>query len=107
MMLCKNLKLSIEKLADPMGDEQVKITLEDSLNFTRVDLCYAINVTTQQSYRYHVKEAIVIGLRQLIDQAVAEGMINFGPLKPRGVSTTLNMPLEMEFPTESTTEPAA
>lgn len=110
MHLCQKLKLSIEKLSDPMGDEQVKITLEDSLNLTRVDICYPINVTTPQSHRYHIKEAIVLAMRQVVDQAVAEGMIN---LKLKTVSsfpgarTTLNIPVTLpgELPvTGSTTE---
>jgi hypothetical protein len=94
MTLCRNLKLSIEKLADPMGDEQVKIILEDSLRMTRVEICYSINVTTPHSARYHVREAIVIGLRQLIDQAVSQGMIELMPLKPRGIAMNLSIPMD-------------
>jgi hypothetical protein len=97
--LCQKLKLSIEKLADPMGDEQVKIILEDSLKMIRVEICHAINNTSPQSRRYHVKEAIVIGLRQLIDQAVSQGMIELTVSNSRGVSATLNIPDALTFPT--------
>jgi hypothetical protein len=90
--LCRNLKLSIEKVADLMGDEQIKFILEDTLRMIQVELCYPINVTTLQSRRYHIKEAIVIGLRQLVDQAISQGLINLMPSSARGVSTTLNIP---------------
>jgi DhnA family fructose-bisphosphate aldolase class Ia len=103
MKLCRNLKLSIDKLEDTMGNEQVKITLEDSLNLTVVEVCYDVNITTQQSRQYHVKEAIVIAIRRVVDEAVKRGMIDLIS-KPHGASTTLNSSSGVNFPTEFSIE---
>lgn len=94
--LCKNLRLSIEKHADSMNNEMVKMTLVDPINLTSVEEWYDVNITTQQSRKYHIKEAIVIGLRRLVDKGVQEGMINLSPTVSPGVSTNLNTFLDWE-----------
>jgi hypothetical protein len=94
MKLCKNLSLSIEKLENTMGEEQIRITLVDRLKLQEVEVCYAVNVTSRQSRQYHVKEAIVIALRQVVDKAVTSGLID---LTSRGVPTKLSTPLDTDF----------
>lgn len=77
--LCKDLKLSIYREDDPnpkeKGKEQVRMVLENELEMLEVSVCQQINVTTMQSRRYHIKEAVVIGLRKLVSEAFREGLI--------------------------------
>jgi hypothetical protein len=92
--LCKNLKLSIELT----GYDELKIILEDSLNLTTAEICYPISPIdekkTRLSREYYVKEAIVIGLRRVVDEAIRAGMIDVkrATYARHGVLTTLNIP---------------
>jgi hypothetical protein len=100
--LCKNLQFSVRLLVNTMGEEEVEITLEDKLQLRETSLCYPVNAT-KSSRAYHRREAITIAMRQLIAQAVEDRMINLTPSERPGVSTTLNISLEQEFPTGSST----
>jgi hypothetical protein len=109
MNLCKNLSLSIEKIEDAMGDEEIKIILVDRINLQQAEICYPVSVTTlpselmahrkpvptQKSRKYNLKEALVIAMRHLIDEAVDSGMIN---LTPPGGPMKLRTPLDESFP---------
>jgi hypothetical protein len=102
--LCKNLQFSVELLVNAMDEEEVRIILEDKLQFKTIFLCYPVNAT-KSSRAYHRGEAITIAMRRLIAQAVEDRMINLKLSERPGVSTTLNISLqEEEFPTGSSTE---
>jgi hypothetical protein len=100
--LCKNLQFSVELFVNAMDEEELKITLEDRLQFRTISLCYPVNAS-KSSRTYHRREATTIAMRQLIAQAVEDRMINLMPSGRPGVSTTLNISLEQEFPTGSST----
>jgi hypothetical protein len=98
--LCKNLQFSVELLVNSMDEEEVRITLEDKLQFKTISLCYPVNAT-KSSRTYHRGEAITIAMRRLIAQAVEDRILKLSE-RP-GVSTTLNILTEQEFPTGSST----
>ena len=100
--LCKNLQFSVELLVNSMDEEEVRITLEDRLQFKTIFLCYPVNAT-KSSRAYHRGEAITIAMRRLIAQAVEDRMINLKLSERPGVSTTLNISMQEEFPTGSST----
>jgi hypothetical protein len=106
MDLCKDLSLTISREPDPKEKdrEQIRIKLVDELQMLEVETCYPINVTTQQSRRYHLLEATILGLRQAVSQAFREGLISdslgtWTISKPatKGPSSTLSeIDLELE-----------
>ena len=75
--LCKDLTLSIVKEDDPdeKGRERVRVILANPMEMQEVTVCEQINVTTHQSRRYHVLEAVVIVLRKVVSEAFREGLI--------------------------------
>lgn len=77
MELCKDLSLSIFREDDPeeKDKERVRIKIVNPLEMLEVEVCQQINVTTHQSRRYHIKEAVVIVLRQAVSEAFREGLI--------------------------------
>jgi hypothetical protein len=96
--LCKNLKLTITKdrhLIEPNTDE-VTLILTDDLTLAEVKLCYLINNVGAghwDSWKYHVREAVIIGVRQLLGKAWDQGMISYGNFSNvHGGSKTLNIP---------------
>ena len=76
--LCKDLSLSIYKEADPQekGQERVRVRINNPLEMMEVIVCQQINVSTHQSRRYHIKEAVVIVLRKAVSEAFNQGMIS-------------------------------
>ena len=78
MELCKDLKLSIYREDDPKEKDKeiIRIKIENELEMMEVQVCLQINQTTQQSRRYHIKEAVVIVLRQAGSEAFREGLIS-------------------------------
>jgi hypothetical protein len=76
--LCEGLSLSIYKEDDPAekGQERVRIVLRDELEMSEVSECYPINVTTHQNRRYHIMEAVVIGLRRVVSEAFRRDLIS-------------------------------
>jgi hypothetical protein len=99
--LCKDLKLSIWREDDPeeKDKEQVRVKLENELEMLEVTVCQQINVTTQQSRRYHIKEAVVIVLRQAVSEAFRAGLIidSLGAWKITKPSSHRPTPAEVEI----------
>ena len=76
--LCKDLKLSIWREDDPeeKDKEQIRVKIVNELEMMEVEVCYQINQTTQQSRRFHIKEAVTIVLRQAVSEAFQQGLIS-------------------------------
>ena len=91
-VLAEGLSLSVFLEPDPEGGEQVRIKLANELEMLNVEVCQQINVTTSQSRRYHVRESLVIAMRQLVSKSVKEGLINDSP----GAWKIANIEIEME-----------
>jgi hypothetical protein len=82
--LCKNLKLTITRVAD---GSQIELKLRDDLNFKEVAICYEVTQRDDGAQRrYYQREAIVIGIRRLVGAAIQAGLISDSP----GVYTNLN-----------------
>jgi hypothetical protein len=96
--LCENLKLTISKdrhLIEPNTDE-ITVTLTDDLTLAEVKVCYPINNVGEghlDSWKYHVREALIISVRRVLSEAWAQGMIQYGSFSNfPGASTMLNIP---------------
>jgi hypothetical protein len=95
-ILCQNLDLTIRKedFEDTgTGYEQVRMTLKGPAG--EAEVCYTINAIeahTAQSKKYYLKEAIVIGLRRLVEEALVQGLIK--TTGSPGVSIPLNISSE-------------
>jgi len=78
MDLCTDLNLSIYREEDPQhkGREQIRVLLSNPLEMQEVQQCYQINVTTPESRRYHIQEAVVISLRRAVSEAFRAGLIS-------------------------------
>jgi len=78
--LCKDLILSIWREDDPdpkeKNKERIRVKLVSELDMTEIEVTQQISVTTHQSRRYHVIEAVVIVLRKAVSEAFREGMIS-------------------------------
>lgn len=74
--LCTDLTLSIWREDASKDKEQIRVKLANELEMLEVEVCQEINVTTQQSRRYHIKEAVIIVLRQAVSEAFQVGMIS-------------------------------
>jgi hypothetical protein len=76
-ILAKNLRLSIWLAsAGTGGAECVYVKLEDPLAMTQTQVEYEVNQPKVPNRLYHVQEALVIAMRRLISQAMAEGLIS-------------------------------
>jgi hypothetical protein len=100
--LCKRLRLSIELRDAPQNEEEIVVRLTNDLTLAEIELCYPVGSNTQNK-KYHRKEAMVIAMRRVIDQAVEEGLISVS----RGVSMDLSGATEKPSPTTSMTGAAA
>jgi hypothetical protein len=61
------------------GDTQwLRMSLEDELNLTKVEVDCPILCTTPQK-RYHLQESVVVGMRRLMDAAFAQDLISDSP----------------------------
>jgi hypothetical protein len=94
-ILAKNLRLSIWLAsAGTGGAECVYVKLEDPLAMTQTQVQYELNRLKVPNRLYHVKEALVIAMRRLISQAMAEGLLSMSlmilPSSP-GALTKLNI----------------
>jgi hypothetical protein len=69
--ICSKLELSIWH-----DGSYVRVRLEDPLELTEAEVSVELDSTTLASRAYHVREAIVIGVRQLVAQAFEVGMMN-------------------------------
>lgn len=107
--LCKDLKLTIQKEPMPLepNQEQIRAMLIDELTLEEVFVCYPINTSTLESRKYHVWEAVILSVRRILGDALANGMIKVTLRKSSsspGVSIPLNIPLDAdESSTTSTT----
>lgn len=86
--LCKDLRLSIRRL-----EGEVELSLRDEVLYegfepnAEVKLCYRIlEEKGGKNRRYHLREAIVIGMRRLMGLAIEANLISDFP----GESTTSN-----------------
>ncbi|SRR6266436_4826268 len=81
--LCRNVKLSIERIQE---GAQIRLVLRDDLNFNEVEVCYQVTQREDGSQRrYHLREAMVIAMRQLVSAAIQAQLISDCP----GVFTSL------------------
>lgn len=76
--LCKDLSLSIWREDDPdeKDKERIRVKISNPMEMLEVELCYQINQSTQQSRRFHIKEAVTIVLRQVVSEAFRQGLIS-------------------------------
>lgn len=75
-LLCQN------QLQIWLDDDQIQLKLGNAL-----ELNYPVSTNTLNR-RYHIREALVIGMRLLIAQAVQTGLIDLSSLPSRGLSST-------------------
>jgi hypothetical protein len=80
--LCRDLALTIIMQVDP---DRIQLVLRDDLSLSETQLCYPVSNATHQR-RYHLREAMVLAVRQLIHQAVTEGLISDSPGGPTSSS---------------------
>jgi hypothetical protein len=81
--LCRNLKLSIEWI----HKNQLRLTLADDLSLDQIQLDLEVNEPPLRGSRwYENREAIIIGMRRLVNQALKAGLI----LESHGTSQTSN-----------------
>jgi hypothetical protein len=94
---CKNLRLSIRqepgvvwlKLAEPLAMREVEVKCE-------------VNESTILSRTYHIREAIVIGMRRLMFAALDDGLLQINVSGSLGALSTSNkkVPLAKWAPRE-------
>jgi hypothetical protein len=102
--LCRNLRLSIERLDESC---EVRLDLRNDISLEEVSLCYEINQKPDGSNRrYHLREAMVIAMRRLVDQAIEAGLISdcpgvFTNLKCEDTSTPSNPVMRSTIDAES------
>jgi hypothetical protein len=99
MDLCKDLSLSIIREDDPdeKDRERVRVRIVDPLEMLEVEVCQQINVTTHQSRRYHIKEAVVIVLRQAVSEAFRQGLITDSLGEWKISKPTPSSPIEVDL----------
>jgi hypothetical protein len=68
-IICKELQLTVTH-----DGKYLRVHLEDPLQMTEAEVSHEMNVTTLASRAYHVKEAMVIAVRQVIAQGWELGM---------------------------------
>jgi hypothetical protein len=83
--VCKNLKLSIRQQS-----RRVVLKLEDPLAMREVEVECEVNESTVLSRTYHIREAIVIGMRRLMFAALEGGLVKISLSGSLGALTTSN-----------------
>jgi hypothetical protein len=75
--LCENLVLSIEHT----DANEIQLVLRSDVTLDEVSICYPVAqpVLAGGSRRYQMREAMVIGVRRLISEAVKSGLISDVP----------------------------
>jgi hypothetical protein len=98
--VCKNLKLSIRQ--EPGA---VILKLEEPLAMREIEINYQVGQSTVLSRSYHIREAMVIGMRRLISEALEHGMLSISLSGSLGALTTssLKEPLTNWEPREADT----
>lgn len=75
--LCRNLRLSIERLDET---SEVRLSLRNDISLEQISLCYGVTEKPDGSNRrYYLREAMVIAMRRLIDQALGARLISDCP----------------------------
>lgn len=97
---CKNLKLSIRQQPG-----RVILKLDDPLAMRELEISCEVNQSTVLSRAYHLREAIVIGMRRLMAEALDKEMIRISLSGSLGGLTTSNkkVPLAKWAPKEEDT----
>jgi hypothetical protein len=80
---CKNLRLSIRQ--EPGA---VWLKLEEPLAMREVEVSCEVNESTVLSRTYHIREAIVIGMRRLMFAALDAGLLQISVSGSLGGLTT-------------------
>jgi hypothetical protein len=75
--LAQGLKLTID-LELSSNQQCLKLTLEDDLNLTEARVTYPIQCNTLDR-AYHLREALVIGMRRLMQEAFNQKLISDYP----------------------------
>lgn len=79
MKLASSLNLSID-LEIAGEDQWLNLKLEDELNLTEVEVTYPVHCMTLDRV-YHLREAMVVGMRRLVIEALSKGLISASPGK--------------------------
>jgi hypothetical protein len=81
--LCENLLLSITHT----DANEIRLVLRNDISLDEVSICYPVAqpVLAGGSRRYQLREAMVIGVRRLVSEAVKAGLISDVP----GTATSL------------------
>ena len=97
---CKNLKLTVRQ--EPGA---VWLKLEDPLAMREVEVKCEVNESTVLSRTYHIREAIVIGMRRLMFAALDAGLLQISLSGSLGELTTskAKVPLTKWEPREEDT----
>jgi hypothetical protein len=83
LSLCRDLKLSIQWI----HKHQLRLTLANDLSLDQIEVALEVNDPPMGGSRsYENREAIIIGMRRLVNQALKAGLISGSP----GTSQTLN-----------------
>jgi hypothetical protein len=83
LFLCRNLKLSVQWI----HRNQLRLTLANDLSLDRIEVDLEVNEPPMGGSRsYENREAIIIGMRKLVNQALKAGLISDSP----GTSQTSN-----------------
>jgi hypothetical protein len=114
-ILCQGLEMTISLEPDPAAGENpdgkdgpglVRLRLEDPLQLRECELTCEIGSSTLQSRGYHIQEAIVIGLRRLLDAAIKLEIVLLPyPIERPGGLMSLNvtLPISEASPIDSWT----
>jgi hypothetical protein len=82
---CKNLRLTIRQ--EP---GEVWLKLEEPLAMREVEVKCEVNESTVLSRTYHIREAIVIGMRRLMFAALEGGLLQISLSGSLGALSTLS-----------------
>jgi hypothetical protein len=97
--MCEGLKLTVDLVIK--GEEQwLSLKLEDELNLTEAKMDCPILCTTLDR-AYHLREALVIGMRRLIQEAFTQKLISD---YPGALMTVWRSAQESAAPTPSSLE---
>lgn len=93
-MLCENLAFSLRLESPEDGtNERVILTLRDPPTSRSAEVVAQVNTSTPNRI-YHIREAIVIAMRRLMDDAIMLELVMLTvPTERRGVSLNLNITL--------------
>jgi hypothetical protein len=98
--LCRDLRLTIRKGPHPIDKTLCEVTISLTGATGTVEVCYPINNPDKgswDSWKYHVREAVIVGTRRILGEAWKAGLIKDGTSSHAlGESTGLNIDLGPE-----------